>query len=199
MWDKKVKSSFDQNSSLRLPVLSSVDSWGQKNVLIVHLTICGLAALAKCIVFPEQTVLFVFLTQKRAISSSELWLRHKEQHMVTPIVSASAEQRLCWHTQAVFLYGSIFLLSLSKRSKPQLQVTQFRPRSCLVTGNEQRLSQAVLGRGQREIPRLKWHCDADPSRTLILGHGLSVCSVPPAYTGICLWFAPVLVWNLNMA
>lgn len=54
MADQKVKGNFDQNSSLRLPVLSSARSWGQKNV---HLTICGLASLAGCNnIFPEQTV-----------------------------------------------------------------------------------------------------------------------------------------------
>lgn len=75
MSDKKVKSSFDQNSSMHLPVLNSADSWGQKNVLKVHLIICGLASLAECNVFPEQTVLSVFSPPKRAAASCGLDIR----------------------------------------------------------------------------------------------------------------------------
>ena len=71
---------------------------GVRKILRDYLTICGLACLAECNnTFPEQTVLSVFAPHKKATSSSELWLSHKEQHMVTPIVSASAEQRSRCH------------------------------------------------------------------------------------------------------
>lgn len=111
MSDEKVKSSFDKNSSMHLPVLNSADSWGQKNVLKVHITICGLASLAECNnVFPEQTVLSVFSPPKRAAASCGLDIRSSTWWLpLFQLLLSSA----CIDTdaQAIFWCGSIFRLS----------------------------------------------------------------------------------------
>lgn len=144
MWDKKVKSSFDQNSSLHLPVLSSADSWGQKNVLTVHLTVCGLASLAKRSNVSWADCSFLYSQPKKGphwavscgldIRSSTWWLP-----LFQPLPSSA-----CFDILRQFSMWE-HILSLSKRSKPQSQVTQCHPTSCLVSGNEQRLNQAVWG------------------------------------------------------
>lgn len=107
----KVRRTFDQNSSLRFPVLHSADSWGRNNVLTVHLTICGLSSSAeRSNVFPEQTVLSVFSPQKRAAASCGLAIRSSTWWLplFQPLLS-----RACVDidTRAIFWCGNMFCLS----------------------------------------------------------------------------------------
>lgn len=74
-----IKSSFDPNPSLHLPVLDPGGGWGQKDVLAATLKSAVLLLSLGAVTFPEQALLFVFFPQKRDARGSELRLGHEEQ------------------------------------------------------------------------------------------------------------------------
>lgn len=80
-----IKSSFDPNPSLHLPILGPGGGWGQKDVLAATLKSAVLLSLG-AVTFPEQAVLFVFFPQKGNAGGSELWLGHEEQPVAAPLL-----------------------------------------------------------------------------------------------------------------